>query len=169
MNPSTIVRHLLDRLFPAHVDNRFPGHRLALWLFGLFVTLRLIMGTNGTFNAHAVATGADGISFEGLAPATAETLLLMFARLSLSQLMLALLSLVVLIRYKALVPLMYLVLLTELVGRRALALVLMQATDRAGPLPVGAYINMGLLALLVAGLALSLLGTPRPTRSSASA
>lgn len=158
---------ILDRLFPARIDNRFPGHRLAIWLFALFVALRLIMGTNSILNTRAVATGADGMALDSLPTAAAESLLLMFALLSLSQLMLALLSLIALIRYKALIPLMYLVLLVEHLGRRAL--VLMQATDRAETLPVGAYINMGLLALLVAGLALSLLGTPRATRSSASA
>ena len=44
---------MLDRLFPRQADNRFPGHRAALWLLGVYVALKLVMSSNSIFNAAA--------------------------------------------------------------------------------------------------------------------
>ena len=55
-------RSLLARLFPRQADNRFDGHRAALWLLGLFVALKLVVGLNSILDTEAVAAGADGCS-----------------------------------------------------------------------------------------------------------
>jgi hypothetical protein len=148
-------RALLDRLFPRQVDNRFDGHRAALWLLGLLVALKLIVSLNSIFNTALVAQGADGIPLDSFGPAAARQVLVLFALLALGQLMLALIALAALIRWRALVPFLYLVSLAEQLGRR----LLVQAQPGARPetTAIAFYMTWGILALLALGLALSLI------------
>jgi len=103
---------MLNRLFPRQVDNRFDGHRAALWLLGLFIALKLVMSVNSILNTASIATG-DGIPLDSFGPAAAREVLTLFALMALGQLALALIALTALIRYRALVPVIYLLLLGE--------------------------------------------------------
>lgn len=145
---------LLIRLFPRQADNRFEGHRAALWLLGLFIALKIAMSVNSIVNTAAIAGGADGFPLDSYGPAAARAVLMLFAALSLGQLALALIALTALIRYRAMVPFIYLVLLGEHVARR----VIVQLYDvaRAHSIAVAWYVNIGLAALLTLGLVLSL-------------
>jgi hypothetical protein len=154
---------MLNRLFPKQVDNRFDGHRAALWLLGLFIALKLVMSINSILNTASVATGGDGLPLDRFDPAAARTVLMLFALTSLGQLTLAVIALTTLIRYRALVPLIYLVLLSEQLARRLI--VQAHAVARTESTPVGWYVNFGLLALLTLGLMLSLLPTGRGERT----
>jgi hypothetical protein len=145
---------MLDRLFPRQIDNVYRGHRLALWLLGLLLLLRLTMSANSIVNTRSVATGADGIPLDSFAGGGAEAVVSLFALLALSRLMPALLGILVLVRYRAMVPLLYLLLLIEHVGSRALLLV--NPVVKSGASSVGLAINLALLALLLAGFGLSL-------------
>jgi hypothetical protein len=87
--------------------------------------------------------------------------LLLFALLALGQLMLAVTALTVLIRYRALVPLIYALLLAEQIARRLI--VESYAVTRTATSSAGFYVNYGLLALLAIGLVLSLV--PRRNRA----
>ena len=95
---------MLDRLFPRQVDNRFDGHRAALWLMGLLVALKLVVSLNSIFNTASVAQGADGIPLDSYGVAAAREVLTLFALTALGQLALALVALAALIRWRALVP-----------------------------------------------------------------
>ena len=149
---------MLERFLPGQADNRFEGRRAALWLLGLYIALKLVMGFNSIFNTASVAVGADGIPLDRYGPAAANDVLLLFALTSLGQLVLALIALTVLIRYRALVPFIYLVLIGESVARRLIALT--HDVTRPGDAPAP-YIVYGLLALLVLGLVLALLPARR--------
>jgi hypothetical protein len=153
---------MLNRLFPRQVDNRFDGYRAALWLLGLFVALKLVMSLNSIFNTASVAAGADGIPLETYSPAAAREVLLLFSLLSLGQLALAVIALTVLVRYRTLVPFIYLVLLGEQLARRFI--VQSYEVTRSASNPAGWYVTLGLLALLALGLALSLIPARAPSR-----
>ena len=153
---------MLDRILPRQAGNRFHGLRAALWLLGLLIFLKLAMSLNSIFNTESVAAGADGIPLASYGPEAAREVLLLFALLSLGQLTLTLVALVVLIRYRALVPFVYLVLLGEQLARRAIGRSYAQPGEQMTD--VAWYVNYGLLSLLVLGLALSLI----PARSSSS-
>ena len=148
------MRSVIERLLPPQIDNRFPGHRAALWLFGLFVALKLVMGFNSIFNTESVAVGADGIPLDSFGPLAARQVLLLFALTSLGQLVLALVGLLALIRYRAMVPLMFAIFLAEHLSRRLI--VGSYASEGAQAAGVGFYINLGLATLLAFGLLLSL-------------
>ena len=146
---------MLSRIFPAQADNRFDGHRAALWLLGLVVALKLVMSLNSIFNTQSVAVGADGIPLDSFGPDGARQVLLLFALLALAQLFLALTALTVLVRWRALVPFVYLLLLGEQLARRLIGQ--SYAAPGAKMTDVAWYVNYGLLALLTLGLVLSLL------------
>lgn len=145
---------MLERLFPRQADNRFAGLRPALWLLGALILLKLAMSLNSIFNTGSVAAGADGIPLASYGPAAARQVLLLFALLALGQLTIALIALAALVRWRALVPFIYLVLLAEQLARRAIASG--YAAPGARMTDIAWYVNYGLLTLLVFGLALSL-------------
>ena len=151
---------MIGRLFPQQLDNRFEGHRAALWLLGVYVALKLAMSANSIFNTASVAAGADGIPLDRFGPAAAQEVLTLFALVALGQLMLAILGVVALVRYRAIAPLLFVLLLGEAICRRLI--VWSFAAERTAQGAGGWYINIGLLALLAAGLALSMI--PRSAR-----
>lgn len=160
------VRSAVGRLFPMQVDNMFAGHGAALWLLGLFVALKLVMSLNSIVNTASVAVGGDGIPISSFGPSAARAVLMLFALMSLGQLMLALTALAALIRWRALVPFIYLLLVVEHLGRRAI--VQSYAVARTESTPIGVYVNFALLAVLATGLLLSLIrARPRPQHGAA--
>lgn len=144
---------MLTRFLPRQVDNTYQGSRIALWLFGLLVLLRLVMSVNSIFNARDVASSADGIPLDTFPPAAAQTVISLFAILALANLIICLLCIVVLVRYRALVPFMFVLLLLHSLGRKLIFEFM--PVVRAGT-PPASMINAVLLTLMVAGLALSL-------------
>jgi hypothetical protein len=143
---------VLATLFPQVADNRYPGRRLGLWLFALML-LKIAMGLNVMLNAPTVAKSADGIPVDSFVGPAGPAFFSIFAAWGLCQLVLGLSCLVVLLRYRSLVPLAFLALLVEQAGRKLLQLY--WPIERMGT-PVGIYVNAALLGIMVLGLACSL-------------
>jgi hypothetical protein len=144
---------MLDRLLPKRIDNAYRGHKLALWLLAALVLVKGGIGLGTIFNGHSAATSADGIPLDTFTPAGAQAFLALFAAWGLSQLVLNLIGVLVLVRYRALVPFMFALLLLEHLGRRLIFVVLPIARNGRPP---GLVINLALLAVMIVGLVLSL-------------
>ena len=99
-----------------------------------------------------MASTADGIPLDTFTSAAAQTVVSLFALVGLSRLVISVVGIVALARYRAMVPLMFALLLLEQVSRTLIFQVL--PIPRAGT-PPGSMINLVLLALMVVGLALS--------------
>ena len=145
---------MLSRLFPRQVDNRFEGYRASLWLLGLLVALKLVVSVNSILNTESVAAGADGIPLDSFGPAAARAVLMLFALSALADLALALVAVTALIRWRAMVPFIYLVLLGEYLAGRFI--IQSYAVARSGGVSAG-YVSIAIMALLALGLALSLM------------
>ena len=152
-------------LLPRRADNEYRGRKAALWIFGLVVFVKLAMGVNTTFNGRSVASTADGIPLDTYTPAAAQAFVTVFALLGVGHVVLGLLCVLVLVRYRALVPLMFAFLLLEHVGKRVVHQ--MMPIERTGT-PPGSAINLVLLSLMVVGLALSLWSRDQPRSSLSS-
>ena len=127
--------------------------KIALWLFSALLLLKIVMSVNSIFNGYSVARFADGIPLDTYPTAAVQTILSLWAVLGLSRFMLCLICLLALIRYRSMVPLMFALLLLEQLSRY---LILERIPIiRTGSPPAG-YINLILLALMIAGLPLSL-------------
>lgn len=153
---------MFKTLLPHVADNHYPGRRLGLWLFALML-LKIAMGLNVMFNAPEVARSADGIQVEAFGTPAATAFYFAFAAWGLGQFILGLASLVVLLRYRSLVPLAFLALLIEQIGRMLLRI--HWPVERMATAP-GAVINIALTAIMVLGLVLSL-WRPRSTAGGA--
>jgi hypothetical protein len=144
---------MFTQLLPQLIDNTYRGHKLALWLFALLVLVKVAMSLNSIFNGYSVASSADGIPLDTFPAAAARTVVSLFALWGLAHLVLSLLSMLVLVRYRSMIPFMFALLLLEHLSRR-LILYLMPMV-RTGTSP-GFYVNLVLLALMIVGLGLSL-------------
>lgn len=144
---------MLNQLLPQRIDNTYCGHKLALWLFGLLVLMKTAMSVNSIFLGYKIATSADGIPLDTFPPAAAQTIIALFAIWGLAHVMICLLCILVLVRYRALIPFMFLFLLLEHLGRK---LVLQFIPIVRTGAPPGSYVNLALLAVMIVGLALSL-------------
>ena len=143
---------MLDTIFPRSVDAGYRGRRLGLWIFGLVIFMKTGIALSTIFNGRHAAISADGIPVDTYTPAGERAFLTQLAAWGLSQVALNLIGWVVLIRYRALVPFMFTLLLLEHVIRR-LVYVLMPI-ERIGT-PRGLYINLAMIAVMVLGLVLS--------------
>ncbi len=146
---------MLGRLFPNQFDNRFEGQRAALWLLGLLLLLRLVMSLNSIVNTEQVAAGADKFPLASYGADGAQAVLMLFALHALAELILAVVGIGALVRYRAMVPFVFLLLTAEHVGRRLI--VAAWAIGRSAPTNAAHVINYGMLALVVTGLVLALI------------
>jgi hypothetical protein len=84
---------------------------------------------------------------------------LFFKNIGLFFLLLSLLGAVVLIRYRTMIPLMYLVLIVQLVGSRLL--LFLYPIVKTSEMPLGFPVNLTMLAAALIGLVLSLIDRSR--------
>jgi hypothetical protein len=146
---------LTEKLLPRSADNHYGGAKIALWIFGLIVLMKVGMGLGCIFNGQAAAAGADGIPLDTFGPAGAKAVVTMFALWGLAQLTVGLICILALVRYRSLVPLLLALLLFEHASRKLILYVLPIA--RVGS-PPGFTINLVLFALEILGLGLALWG-----------
>jgi hypothetical protein len=144
---------MLDQLLPQRIDNTYRGHKLALWLFALLVLMKVAMSLSSIFNGYSVASSADGLPLDTYPSAAARTIVALFAIFGLAHFMICLLCILVLVRYRGMIPFMFALLLLEHLSRKLILQFL--PIVRTGT-PPGFYVNLVLLALMIVGLALSL-------------
>lgn len=157
---------MLNRIFPERIDNDYRGHKIALWLFGIVILIRIAIALGSIFNGYGAASGADGIPLDSFPTAASQTILSLFGLLGLSRLLLGLLCILAIVRYRSMVPLLFLLLLLEQLSRQAVLYFL--PVPRAGDPPVST-INLIILGLLALGLILSLIDRARanpPSKAS---
>ena len=143
----------LNPVLPRLIDNVHRGHPLAIWLLVPIVTFKTAIALGTIFNGRAAAQTADGIPLDSFGAAGAATVVTLFALWGLSQLVFGALGVLALVRYRAMIPLVYVLLLVEHVARRGILLAMPIARSAAPP---GLYINLALLALMAVGLAFAL-------------
>jgi hypothetical protein len=164
--------HMVSRLFPKQIDNDYRGWWLAIWLLAPVVLMKLAMGLNvAGFNPwisnRMVAERADGIPLDSFGVEAASTVMFMFASWGLMLLLVNLLALLALIRYRAMVPLIFLLLTLEQVGRKVIGTmspIVREAAEKTDGISAAVLINWGFLIVLAVGLVLSLI--PRQTAAS---
>jgi hypothetical protein len=146
---------MLNRIFPARFDNHFRGHKFALWLFCPLVFMQVAIALVAIFAADGGAQSADGIPLDTFGSGGAEAVIGVVAFLGLAKLLLGFLFVLALVRYRAMIPLMYVLMLADFLGHKGIAL--MKPIVRAGA-SSGSYVNAALVTLCIIGLLLALRG-----------
>ena len=144
---------MIERLFPAAIDNTFPGKRLALWVFYAMTALTLWRSQHHVFAADGGAQSIATIPLDSYSAGASETVIGVFALWGLAQLAMAFVMLLACVRYKALIPLLWLFLFVEWAGRFAISLYKPVETLERAPGETG---NMIFPFLALAMLVLSL-------------
>lgn len=143
---------MFNQLLPERIDNTYRGHKPALWFLALAVFMKSAISLVSIFYGHAAAS-ADGIPLATFTPDAAQTVVTLFALLGLSQLMLPMIVVLVLVRYRAMVPLMFTLLLLEHLFRKLILYIMPIVRDDSPP---GSIVSLALIAIMIVGLALSL-------------
>lgn len=113
------MKKIFEILLPAKADNVLRGSQIPLYVFALLAILSTVRSLIHVFSADG---GAGSIAGMDLTVAGAEGIIFAFALWGSSQLLMALIQLLAVIRYRSLIPFMWLmlaleVLLRELVGK----------------------------------------------------
>jgi len=144
---------MFNQFLPRRIDNTYSGRKLALWLFALVVFVKTLQSLFVIISGYSVLMSADGIPLDTYTPASAQTVVSVWALLGLYRLIICLLCLLVLIRYRAAIPFMFAVLALEYLSRQLILHFI--PLVRTGT-PPGPIVNLILFALTIVGLALSL-------------
>jgi hypothetical protein len=147
---------VLKRLFPKTLDNNYRGHWLGYWAFVIVVLSRLAIGINATVNTRFVAASADGIPLARYPTAAGDTITALFGITGFFLLLLSVFGVLVFIRYRAMIPLIFLVLLLDQVGRRVLLYFHPIIHSGVATANLGLTFVLFIFVLTIVGLALSL-------------
>ena len=153
---------MLGLILPPVIDNRFRGQWVGFWLLAPVLIVKLGIGVSSIVAPHN-ANVADAIDTSTYSPAALRDLASSTALLGLLHLAIGLFCVVAMIRYRALVPLIYVWLLLEFLARRAVLSA--YPIDRTPGTASGSIVNLVLMAMMALGLALSI--WPRRGRSQA--
>lgn len=146
---------MLERLFPKQIDNRYRGHPVAFWLLCLLTFMNVGIALAAIFRSDGGAQSADGIPLDTYGAAAAQAVIGVVAILGLAKLLIGLLFVLALIRYRALVPMMYLMLVVDYLAHKGIGW--MKPIARNGT-RMGIYLTLILFGLSLVGLVLSVSG-----------
>ena len=122
-------------ILPTIVDNDYRGHKVALWFFYLITAVTVVRSCIHMFKSDGGAQSIGTIPLDTYSENGVGVIIGMFAYWGLSQLMFGIMQVIVALKYKSLIPFMYLMLILEWGGR--LALGMYKPIETAGQAPGG--------------------------------
>jgi len=149
-----------SRLLPKYIDNQYRGHKLALWFFWVVVIIRGLQGLSLIVGGASIVRDADGIPLETFPTAASQSIVAVFVVSGVSRLVLSLMGVLIFVRYRSAIALMFAVLALDQLGKEILLYV--YPLFRVGN-PIGPTVNLGLLVLTLLGFVLSITGKKSST------
>ena len=147
---------MLTKIFPKQFDNGFQGHWLALALLWIITAFKTIMAYNTAINTRYGAVHADGIPIDSYTPEGGIMVLNIFSKLGNMHFIIVAISLLALIRYRSMVPLIYLILVYEYLTRKLLSMIWMGEPYLKLADSTGGAIVQSVFLMMVIGFGLSL-------------
>ena len=126
------------KVLPKEVNNNYEGRKIALYFFYLFTIMTVVRSLIHMFAPDGGAQTIATIPLDTFTNEGASTVILIFSLWGLSQLIMGIFYVIVSLRYKSLIPLMYLFILIEYLMR--LILGTLKPIETSGTAP-GAIIN----------------------------
>ena len=131
---------MINKILPNIVDNNYRGNKIALWFFYLITAMTVVRSCIHIFKHDGGAQSIATIPLDTYTNGGAEAVIFIFAYWGLSQLLFGILYVIVAMKYKSLIPLMYLSLLVEYGGRFIISLFKSLETVGQAPGGVGNYV-----------------------------
>lgn len=147
----------MKRILPAQFDNHYRGHGSALWIFALITTMTLAQSAVHLFASDGGAQSIANIplALDTYSAGAAQNMVALYAPLGLGQCLMGVLCLVALRRYRAMIPLLYVVLVLGYVAQWGVAQLKPTVTVGVSSASAPAVV---LTTLGIIGLVLSLRG-----------
>ena len=131
---------MINKILPNIVDNNYRGKKIALWFFYLITAMTVVRSCIHIFKHDGGAQSIATIPLDTYTNGGAEAVIFIFAYWGLSQLLFGILYVIVAMKYKSLISLMYLSLLVEYGGRFIISLFKSLETVGQAPGGVGNYV-----------------------------
>lgn len=162
---------MFRRLFPKQIDNNYRGYRFAIWLLVLLLLFKTsisvnAVGWNPLMTSGAVLQAADRIPLDTFGTNAADTAILLFAVWGVTHLVLNVLGFVAVVRYRAMIPLIYLLMVIDHIGRKGASDTFPIVRTPLIGTDVDVPVNLIIIALLLIGFGMSLM-VPRRREGTA--
>ncbi len=141
------MKRIFEILLPAKIDNTLRGSKIPFYVFALFAIVSLV---RSCIHLLAPDGGAGSIAGMDLSVAGADGIIFAFALWGSSQLMLAIMQLLVVFRYRSFVPFMYLMLMLEVLLRELVGKMKPVTFAHTPPGAIGNQLILPLAALMLA-------------------
>ncbi|WP_115462170.1 hypothetical protein [Winogradskyella aurantiaca] len=136
-------------VLPKEINNNYQGRKIALYLFYLIAIMTVVRSLIHMFATDGGAQSIATIPLSSYSAEAADVVVHIFAEWGLTQLLFGILYIIVLWRYKSLIPLMYLFILTEYSGRLFLTFYKPIILEGNAPGGVGNYIMIPLALIML--------------------
>jgi len=154
---------MYNLFLPRSIDNQYRGQNFALWFFWVVVIMRGLQGLSLIIGGSSIIRDADGIPLETFPIAASQSIVAVSLISGISRLILSLLCVLVFVRYRSAIALMFTVLALDQLGKELL--LRLYPLFRVGN-PIGPIVNMGLLFLTLVGLVFSIWERHNPTEKN---
>ena len=144
-----MIQKIIKNIFPETADNNYRGSKIALYVFMIIVAVTLVRSGIHIFAPDGGAQSIAGFPLNSYSDAASSLVILIFALWGASQLLMGLVYLVVLLRYKSLIPLMYVLIFIEYVSRMLLGVFKPAVSTHVVPGGVGDYIMIPLALIML--------------------
>ncbi len=135
-------------IFPKQINNTYTGHPIALYTFYIIIFITIVRSLIHILAPDGGAQSIATIPLDTYSVESANTVIFMFGLWGISQLLLGIVFLIITIRYKALIPLMYLFVFTEYSLRLILGFFKPLTLTGVAPGGIGNYVFIILSILL---------------------
>lgn len=140
---------MLDHLFPQNKTNAYPGNPIAKWVFVLLTIFTIARSLVHMFASDGGAQSIATIPLDSFTANGADAVILIFALWGLSQLLIGIIYGIVIWRYQALIPLMYLLMVFEYGMRIVLGAIKPIETVGRAPGDIGNFIIIPLALIML--------------------
>ena len=147
------------KILPAQIDNHYRGLKISQYAFFLISAVTLVRSLIHVFAPDGGAQSIATIPLDSYSAEAASTVILMFSLWGLSQLLMGIVYLGVSLKYRSLIPAMYVLVIFEYAMRIVIGQMKPILTTGTAPGSIGSWIMVPVCAVL---LALSLI----PAKSS---
>ena len=149
------MRKIIERIFPKNLNNNYKGYKIALYVFYALTALTLWRSQHHLFAPDGGAQSIATIPLDTFTTSGAAAVVGVFGLWGLSQLIIGMIYLIVSLRYRAMIPLMYLLMFVEYFVR-TVYFPLAKPIPTAGTAP-GATGNLPLMIIAFIMLVLSVI------------
>lgn len=150
------MKDIIKLIFPKQIDNQFKGYKITLYAFYVLTAVTLWRSQHHLFAADGGAQSIASIPLDSFSLSGSQAVIGVFGLWGLSQLIIGIIYLLVSLRYKSMIPLMYVLMIVEY-AFRAFYFPLAKPIPTAGTAP-GAMINIPFILFSIIMLILIVVG-----------